>query len=143
MCLVQAVFFIKKQLNFLIILIKPILGFARKTTSSPKGNDGSTDSQQVIKIFLNSSQVSKQPKKTVDTIFWILTGSLLCYLLSNLAKIGIHPRNKKDQISNKLTLQLVVESGRNSKTSKLLWLSLLPARMKKIHSLWSQQFSHC
>ena len=33
-----------------------------------------------------------------------------------------------------LTLQSVVESGRNSNSSKLLWLSLLSARMKKIQS---------
>ena len=31
-----------------------------------------------------------------------------------------------------LTPQSVVESGRNSNSSKLLWLSLLPARIKKI-----------
>ena len=38
-------------------------------------------------------------------------------------------------------------SGINSKSSKLLWLSLLPARMKKIHlkmkaQEWSEYFSH-
>ena len=33
-----------------------------------------------------------------------------------------------------LTPQSVMESGRNSSTSKLLWLSLLLARMKKIQS---------
>ena len=38
-------------------------------------------------------------------------------------------------------------SGENSKTSKLLWLSILPARLKKIHPkmkalAWSQHFSH-
>ena len=40
-----------------------------------------------------------------------------------------------------------MESGRNSYPSKLLWLILLPARMKKIHwkmkvPEWSQLFSH-
>ena len=33
-----------------------------------------------------------------------------------------------------LTPQSVVESDRNSNSSKLLWLLLLPARMKKIQS---------
>ena len=33
-----------------------------------------------------------------------------------------------------LTQQLVVESGRNSNSFKLLWLSLLPAKMRKIKS---------
>ena len=33
-----------------------------------------------------------------------------------------------------LTLQSVVEYGRNSNSSKLLWLSSLPARMKKTQS---------
>ena len=46
-----------------------------------------------------------------------------------------------------LTLKSVMESCRNSIPSKLLWLVLLPARMKKIHSKlkvleWSQHFSH-
>ena len=44
-------------------------------------------------------------------------------------------------------LKSVMESCRNSKTSKLLWLTWLPARMKKIHRKmkvleWSQCFSH-
>ena len=33
-----------------------------------------------------------------------------------------------------VTLQSLVESGRNSNSSKLLWLSSLPAKMKKIQS---------
>ena len=46
-----------------------------------------------------------------------------------------------------LTPKSVMESCRNSNPSELLWLTLLPARMKKIHwkmkSLeWSQRFSH-
>ena len=46
-----------------------------------------------------------------------------------------------------LTLKSVMESCRNSNSSELLWLVLLPARMKKIHSKmkvleWSQHFSH-
>ena len=46
-----------------------------------------------------------------------------------------------------LTLKSVMESCRNSNPSKLLWLTLLPARMKKIHWKmkvldWSQRFSH-
>ena len=40
-----------------------------------------------------------------------------------------------------------MESCRNSNPSKFLWLTLLPARMKRIHSKmkaleWSQRFSH-
>ena len=43
---------------------------------------------------------------------------------------------------------VIIESVINSTKSKLLWLSLLPGRMKKIHSKmkaleWSQHFSHC
>ena len=46
-----------------------------------------------------------------------------------------------------LTPKSVMESCRNSNPFKLLWLTLLPARMKKIHWKmkaleWSQLFSH-
>ena len=46
-----------------------------------------------------------------------------------------------------LTPQSVVGSGGNSNSSKLLWLSSLPARRKKFQSKmkaleWSQHFSH-
>ena len=46
-----------------------------------------------------------------------------------------------------LTPKSVMESCPNSNPSKLLWLTLLPARMKKIHwkmkvLQWSQRFSH-
>ena len=46
-----------------------------------------------------------------------------------------------------LTPKSVMESCRNSNPSKLLWLVLLSARMKKIHPKmkvleWSQHFSH-
>ena len=46
-----------------------------------------------------------------------------------------------------LTPKSAMESCRNSNPSKLLWLTLLPARMKKIHWKmkvleWSQRFSH-
>ena len=46
-----------------------------------------------------------------------------------------------------LTLKSVMESSRNSNLSKLLWLTLLPERMKKIHWKmkaleWSQRYSH-
>ena len=46
-----------------------------------------------------------------------------------------------------LTLKSVTESCRNSNPSKLLWLTLLPAWMKKIHWKmkaleWSKRFSH-
>ena len=46
-----------------------------------------------------------------------------------------------------LTPKSVMESCRNSNISELLWLVLLYARMKKIHSKmkvleWSQHFSH-
>ena len=46
-----------------------------------------------------------------------------------------------------LTPKSVMESCRNSNSSKLLWLVLLSARMKKIHPKmkvleWSQHFSH-
>ena len=38
-----------------------------------------------------------------------------------------------------LTPPPVVESRRNSNSSKLLWLSLLPARMKKIQPKWRRK----
>ena len=46
-----------------------------------------------------------------------------------------------------LTLNSVMESCRNSNSCELLWLVLLPARMKKIHPKmnvleWSQHFFH-
>ena len=46
-----------------------------------------------------------------------------------------------------ITPKSVMESCRNSNSSELLWLVLLSARMKKIHSKmkvleWSQHFSH-
>ena len=46
-----------------------------------------------------------------------------------------------------LTPKSVMESCRNSNTSKLSWLTLFPARMKNIHWKmkvleWSQRFSH-
>ena len=46
-----------------------------------------------------------------------------------------------------LTPKSVMKSCGNSNPSKLLWLTLLPARMKKIHwkmkaLVWSQLFSH-
>ena len=46
-----------------------------------------------------------------------------------------------------LTPQSLVESGPNSDLSEILWLSSLPARMKKIQSKmkaleWTQHFSH-
>ena len=46
-----------------------------------------------------------------------------------------------------LTPKSVMESCPNSNPSKLLWLTLLPVRMKKIHWKkkvleWSQRFSH-
>ena len=48
---------------------------------------------------------------------------------------------------DQLALKSVMESCPNSNPSKLLWLTLLPARMKKIHWKmkaleWSQRFSH-
>ena len=47
-----------------------------------------------------------------------------------------------------LTPQSEVEPSRNSNSSEMLWLSLLPARMKKIQSKmklleWPQHFPHC
>ena len=46
-----------------------------------------------------------------------------------------------------LTLQSLAESGPNSNSSEILWLSSLPVSMKKIQSKmkapeWSQAFSH-
>ena len=51
------------------------------------------------------------------------------------------------QAQGQLTLKSVMESCPNSNPSKLLWLTLLPAKMKKIHRKmkvleWSQRCSH-
>ena len=51
------------------------------------------------------------------------------------------------QAQGQLTPKSVMESCQNSNPSKLLWLTLLPARMKKIHWKmkaleWSQRFFH-
>ena len=51
------------------------------------------------------------------------------------------------EAQGQLTPKLVMESSQNSNSSKLLWLVLLSARMKKIHPKktaleWSQYFSH-
>ena len=56
--------------------------------------------------------------------------------------MGIFP-----DAQGQLTPQSEIEPGRNSKSSKMLWLSLLPARMKKIQSKmklleWPQHFPH-
>ena len=52
-------------------------------------------------------------------------------------------------VQGQLTPQFNVESGQNLTSSENLWLSLLPARMKKIQSKmkvleleWPQDFSH-
>ena len=83
----------------------------------------------------------------------------------NFMGILVACKNEEDQIKNEgarvvttlfidfshaqgqLTPKSVMESCRNSNPSKLLWLTLLPARMKKIHRKmkvleWSQRFSH-
>ena len=54
---------------------------------------------------------------------------------------------KFSDAQGQLTPKSVMESCRNSNSSKLLWLVLLSARMKKIHPKmkvleWSQHFSH-
>ena len=51
------------------------------------------------------------------------------------------------EAQGQLTLKSVMESCRNSNPSKLLWLTLLPARINMIHSKLkalerSQHFSH-
>ena len=59
---------------------------------------------------------------------------------SHYKSMGIFPDAQKQ-----LTPQSEVEPGRNSNSSEILWLSLLPARMKKIQSKmklleWPQHF---
>ena len=61
---------------------------------------------------------------------------------SHYKSTGIVPDAK-----GQLTPQSEVEPGRNSNSSEMLWLSLLPARMKKIQSKmklleWPQHFPH-
>ena len=43
----------------------------------------------------------------------------------------------------KVTPRSLVESGRNSNSSKLLWLSSLPARMRKIQSYAIMNETEC
>ena len=55
--------------------------------------------------------------------------------------------NDFSDTQGQLTLKSEMESCRNSNPSKLLWLTLLSARMKKIHWKikvleWSQRLSH-
>ena len=61
---------------------------------------------------------------------------------SHYKSMGIFP-----DAQGQLTPQSLVESGPNSNLSEILWLSLLPASMKKIQSkmkvlAWSQHFPH-
>ena len=56
--------------------------------------------------------------------------------------MGIFP-----DAQGQLTLQSLVRSGRISNSSEILWMSLLPASMKKIRSKmkaleWTQHFPH-
>ena len=71
--------------------------------------------------------------------------------IRDLMNVLVDCKNEDDSIKNKgarvvtilfidfsdaqgqLTLKSVMESCQNSNPSKLLWLTLLPARMKKIH----------
>ena len=62
--------------------------------------------------------------------------------IPNCKSMGIFPRAQ-----GQLTSQSVVGSGRNSHSVENLWLSLLPARMKKIQSQmkaleWPQNIPH-
>ena len=61
---------------------------------------------------------------------------------SHYKSMGIFP-----VAQGQLTPQSEVEPGRNSNSSEMLWLSLLPARMKKTQSKmklleWPQHFPH-
>ena len=61
---------------------------------------------------------------------------------SHNKSMGIFP-----DAQGQLTPQSEVEPGRNSNSSEMLWLSLLPARMKKIQSKmklleWPQHLPH-
>ena len=48
------------------------------------------------------------------------------------ARVAITQNNDFSNTQGQLTLQSEVGSGCNSNPSEILWLSLLPARMKKI-----------
>ena len=86
-------------------------------------------------------------------------------LVRDIMVVLLTCKNKEDPINNKgarvfttlyidfsdaqgqITLESVVVSGRNWNSSKLLCMSLLPTRMKMIHTKmkeleWSQDFSH-
>ena len=61
---------------------------------------------------------------------------------SHYKSMGIFP-----DAQGQLTPQSLVRSGRNSYSSEMLWMSLLPASMKKIRSKmkaleWTQHFPH-
>ena len=69
-------------------------------------------------------------------------GARVATIFFHYKYMGIFP-----DAQGQLTPQSEVEPGRNSNSSEMLWLSLLPARMKKIQSKmklleWPQHFSH-
>ena len=63
--------------------------------------------------------------------------ALYCSQFSHYKSIEIF-----SDVQGQLTQLLVMGSGRNSNSFKLLWLSLLPARHPKIKALDCSQFSH-
>ena len=67
-------------------------------------------------------------------------GARVATTFSHYNSMGIFP-----DAQGQLTPQSAVEPGRNSNSSEMLWLPLLPARMKKIQSKmklleWPQHF---
>ena len=69
-------------------------------------------------------------------------GARVATTFSHYKSMGIFP-----DAQGQLNPQSEVEPGRNSISSEMLWLSLLPARMKKIQSKmklleWPQHFPH-
>ena len=57
-------------------------------------------------------------------------GCFVLHSFSHYKSMGIFP-----DAQGQLTPQSEIKPGRNSNSSEMLWLSLLPARMKKIHSI--------
>ena len=104
-------------------------------------------------------QVQVTPQSLIESVW------LKFELVRDVMVVLLTCKNKEDRINNKgarvfttlhidfldaqgqITVESVVVSGRNWNSSKLLCMSLLPTRMKLIHTKmkeleWSQDFSH-
>ena len=113
-----------------------------------------------LQVYGDFSRHSRATNSTVQGLICLTLKSIPDFMV-----VLVACKNEEDPIKNEaarvvrtlfidfshaqgqLTPKSVKESCGNSDPSKLLWLTLLPARMKKIHWKmnvleWSQRFSH-